>query len=83
MKAKVGDLVKSLALSDMIMTGNMFAGSIDGPGEVIEKDNKKFYYLDCVISKIVTGGISDKKRLSCLFECFHIFYLMTKLQNHH
>jgi glycosyltransferase involved in cell wall biosynthesis len=38
------------------------------------KDNKKFYYLDCVISKIVTGGISDKKRLSCLLEYFHIFY---------
>jgi hypothetical protein len=38
------------------------------------KDKKNFYYLDCVISKIVTGGISDKKRLSCLLEYFHIFY---------
>ena len=38
------------------------------------KDKKKFYYLDCVISKIITGGISDKKRLNCLLEYFHIFY---------
>lgn len=38
------------------------------------KNNKKFFYLDSVISKIITGGISDKKRLRCLFEYFDIFY---------
>jgi glycosyltransferase involved in cell wall biosynthesis len=38
------------------------------------KKNKKFYYLDSAISKTITGGISDRKRFSCLLEYFHIFY---------
>jgi glycosyltransferase involved in cell wall biosynthesis len=38
------------------------------------KKDKKFYYFDSAISKIITGGISDRERLSCLFEYFHIFY---------
>ena len=30
--------------------------------------------MDSAISKTITGGISDRKRLGCLLEYFHIFH---------
>jgi IMP dehydrogenase len=44
--SKVGDLVKSLCFSDMVMTGNMFAGVPESSGEIIEIDNKKYKQYD-------------------------------------
>jgi IMP dehydrogenase len=43
---KIGDLVKSLSLSEMVMTGNMFAGSTDGPGELIHLNGKNYKNYD-------------------------------------
>jgi IMP dehydrogenase len=40
--SKVGDLVKSLCLADMVMTGNMFSSSVDCPGEEIQIDGKRY-----------------------------------------
>ena len=44
--SKVGDLVKSLCFSDMVMCGNLFSGSEDGPGDIIEQNGKRYkrYY---------------------------------------
>lgn len=42
----VGDIVKSLALSDMVMSGNMFSGSEEGPGEIVEYNGQKFKRYD-------------------------------------
>jgi IMP dehydrogenase len=44
--SKIGDLVKSLSLADMIMSGNMFAGAEETPGEVLEKNGKFFKRYD-------------------------------------
>jgi IMP dehydrogenase len=44
--SKVGDLVKSLALSDMVMTGNLFSGATETPGEIIELDGRKYKRYD-------------------------------------
>src|SRR5271165_1437685 len=44
--SKVGDIVKSLCFSDMVMTGNMFAGVSEAPGEEIEIDGKKYKQYD-------------------------------------
>ena len=43
---KVGDLVKSLCFSDMAMTGNLFAGSFDCPGETVEQNGKQYKRYD-------------------------------------
>lgn len=43
---KVGDVVKSLCFSDIVMTGNLFAGSVESPGEMIEIDGKKYKQYD-------------------------------------
>ena len=43
---KVGDIVKSLSLSDIVMAGNLFAGAIETPGEVFELDGKKYKRYD-------------------------------------
>lgn len=40
--SKVGDIVKSLCFSDMVMCGNMFAGATETPGEEIEINGKKY-----------------------------------------
>lgn len=37
---KIGDLVKSLCVADMVISGNLFSGSIDGPGKEIIIDGK-------------------------------------------
>lgn len=37
-----GDCVKGLCFADMIMAGNLFAGTTEAPGIVINKDGKKF-----------------------------------------
>lgn len=34
--SKVGDIMKSLCFSDMVMCGNLFAGSVDCPGEIVD-----------------------------------------------
>lgn len=44
--SKVGDLVKSLCFSDMVMSGNMFAGVVESPGEEIEIDGHKYKQYD-------------------------------------
>ena len=44
--SKVGDLVKSLALSDLVMTGNLFAGSAEGPGERFELNGTTYAHYD-------------------------------------
>jgi IMP dehydrogenase len=44
--SKVGDLVKSLALSDLVMTGNMFAGAAETPGQIVEIDGKEYKNYD-------------------------------------
>jgi len=44
--SKVGDLVKSLCFSDMVMSGNMFAGALESPGEEIEIDGNKYKQYD-------------------------------------
>lgn len=38
----VGDLCKALCLSDLVMTGNMFAGTDETPEELVEIDGVKF-----------------------------------------
>jgi len=38
----VGDLCKALCLSDLVMTGNMFAGTEEAPGDVIEMNDVKY-----------------------------------------
>ena len=42
---------------------------------------KKFKYLNYPISKVLSGGISDTKRLTCLFEYFNIFLVNKKIIN--
>jgi IMP dehydrogenase len=41
--SKVGDIVKALCFSDMIMLGNMFAGALETPGTVIKLDDGRQY----------------------------------------
>ena len=43
---KTADLVKSLCLSDIVMSGNVFSGSIDCPGYIIENNGKKYKRYD-------------------------------------
>jgi IMP dehydrogenase len=43
---KVADLCKSLCFADFVMTGNLFAGSDECPGELIEQEGKKFKRYD-------------------------------------
>jgi IMP dehydrogenase/GMP reductase len=40
--SKVSNIVKTLCLSDGVMLGNMLAGTLEGPGDIIEKDGKKY-----------------------------------------
>jgi len=37
-----GDCLKSLCFSDMVMSGNLFAGTEEGPGEIVEIDGKRY-----------------------------------------
>lgn len=37
-----GDLVKSLCFADLVMTGNIFAGCKETPGEILSIDGKKY-----------------------------------------
>jgi IMP dehydrogenase len=37
-----GDCVKSLAFADLVMIGNLFAGTDESPGEIIQFQGKKF-----------------------------------------
>lgn len=37
-----GDIVKSLVFADVVMTGNMLAGTLETPGEVIETNGVKY-----------------------------------------
>lgn len=37
-----GDCVKALALSDLVMVGNLFAGTDEAPGNIISVDGKQF-----------------------------------------
>jgi IMP dehydrogenase len=48
-----GDLVKSLVFSEAVMLGNLLAGADESPGEIIEKDGKKF--------KLYKGSSTHKK----------------------
>lgn len=41
-----GDLVKSLCFADLVMTGNMFAGSQETPGEIVEHNGKRYKSYD-------------------------------------
>lgn len=51
--AKVGDLVKSLCLADLVMTGNLFAGAEETPGDIIIKDE--------IVYKAYEGSSTHKK----------------------
>jgi IMP dehydrogenase len=37
-----GDVVKALCFADMVMAGNLFAGSSCTPGDIIEQNNKQY-----------------------------------------
>lgn len=37
-----GDIVKALCFADMVMVGNLFAGSAETPGEIMSIDGKQF-----------------------------------------
>jgi IMP dehydrogenase len=39
---RAGDFVKALAIADMVMAGNVFAGSEETPGEVMQIDGRTF-----------------------------------------
>jgi IMP dehydrogenase len=39
---KIGDLVKSLCVADMVISGNLFSGCLETPGKIIEIENKKY-----------------------------------------
>lgn len=47
-----GDLVKSLVYSDAVMTGNLLSATRETPGEIVEKDGKKY--------KIYAGSSTHK-----------------------
>ena len=38
--------MKSLCFSDLVMTGNLFAGSADGVGDVVEHNGKQYKRYD-------------------------------------
>jgi IMP dehydrogenase len=40
--SKNGDLVKSLCFADLVMTGNLLAGTSETPGEIIEMDGERY-----------------------------------------
>lgn len=37
-----GDIVKALCFADMVMVGNLFAGAIETPGEIMSVDGRQF-----------------------------------------
>lgn len=37
-----GDIVKALCFSDMVMAGNLFAGTNETPGDILQVDGKRF-----------------------------------------
>lgn len=37
-----GDIVKALCFSDMVMAGNLFAGTDETPGDILQVDGKRF-----------------------------------------
>jgi len=39
---KAGDIVKALAIADMVMVGNVFAGCEETPGEIMQIDGRTF-----------------------------------------
>jgi len=44
--SKVGDIAKALCFAEMVMCGNMFAGSDETPGDIIEIDGRKYKRYD-------------------------------------
>ena len=44
--SKIGDIVKSLCFSDLVMCGNLFAGSSDSVGDIIEISGKRYKRYD-------------------------------------
>jgi len=45
------------------------------------KKKKIFYHINFLVAKVISGGISDTKRFTCLFEYFQIFLSNKKLIN--
>lgn len=66
-----GDVVKALgAGANAIMSGSIFAGTLESPGELIEKNNKQYKLyrgsasFDASVKKAELQGEKDKKVLS-------------------
>lgn len=58
-----GDIAKALAAgASAVMCGNMFAGTDEAPGEVVEKDGKKYKEYRGMGSKSVIESASGKER---------------------
>lgn len=61
-----GDLVKSLCLADLVMSGNLFAGCFETPGEIVHNENGHDY-------KSYVGSSTHKSKhvegVQALVEC--------------
>jgi IMP dehydrogenase len=58
-----GDIAKALAAgASVVMCGNMFAGTDEAPGKIVEKDGKKFKEYRGMGSKSVIESASGKER---------------------
>lgn len=58
-----GDIAKALAAgASVVMLGNMFAGTDEAPGKIVEKDGKKFKEYRGMGSKSVIESAAGKER---------------------
>ena len=65
-----GDMVKALCFSDMVMAGNLFAGTDETPGEIVQVDGKRYKnyvgssthrtnHIEGVMALVPTKGPAD------------------------